>query len=82
MRRTLFVLFALAAFAACTPGVGENGSCVPGEGQCQVNLDCFTLLPDGGSICKYVCAAGGSNCPSQSPVCTSMGYCSSDGGIY
>jgi hypothetical protein len=82
MRRTLFALFALAAFAACTPGVGENGECIPNEGQCQVNLDCISVLPDGGSLCKYICATGGANCPRSTDVCTSEGYCSSDGGIY
>jgi hypothetical protein len=70
----------LAFFGACTPGTGENGKC-NGPADCQINLDCFFLLADGGGICKYVCT-GGANCPNSTDVCTSQGYCSSDGGIY
>jgi hypothetical protein len=83
MRRTLLVVFALAAFGACTPGTGENGQCTPQSGDCQQNLDCFLLLPDGGGICKYVCEPHGSpTCPNSSYTCVSAGYCSHDGGIY
>jgi hypothetical protein len=81
MRGILLVILAVASLAACNPGSGENGTCTSTP-ECQLNLDCRFLLADGGGICKYPCSAATMNCPGGSPVCTSGGYCSKDGGIY
>jgi hypothetical protein len=91
MIRIALVVFALASFAACTPGTGENGKCNPATvGECQVNLDCFVTDADagadaGGAVCKYVCSPGSSGqpCPSGNYTCVDPpGYCAPDGGTY
>jgi hypothetical protein len=85
MIRIAFVAAALLSFAACTPGIGENGACNPSDvGQCQVNLDCFVTSFDGGAdagaFCKYVCAPFGQQCPNNNYACNADGYCIPDAG--
>ena len=87
MRRTLLFFFALTAFAACTPGTGENGACDPANvGECQVSLDCFYVNPDagadaGGAVCKFPCGPS-SPCPTGGHyACVDPpGYCGPDAG--
>jgi hypothetical protein len=86
MIRIAFAVLAMASFAACTPGIGENGACNPADlGACQVNLDCFQTNHDAGVdagfYCKYVCGPGGQQCPNSNYACvTPPGYCVPDGG--
>ena len=88
MIRIALATFALASFAACTPGTGENGTCDPANvGQCQENLFCFVTNLDagvdaGGAVCKYVCGPS-QPCPNGFYTCVSPpGFCAPDGGQY